>query len=55
LRAAPFSRSPTSCPPRPPPHRAVGVFFEGVMTSGVPAEATLQAVQASIVAAGYGA
>jgi hypothetical protein len=30
-----------------------GTFYEGVMTSGYPAEATIEAVQANIVAAGY--
>jgi hypothetical protein len=33
---------------------AVGTFYEGVMTSGYPSAATENAVQASIVAAGYG-
>jgi hypothetical protein len=33
---------------------AVGTFFEGVMTSGYPPDATEDAVQANIVAAGYG-
>ena len=32
-----------------------GTFYEGVMTSGYPSAATENAVQASIVAAGYGA
>jgi len=33
---------------------AAGTFYEGVMTSGYPSDATENAVQASIVAAGYG-
>jgi non-reducing end alpha-L-arabinofuranosidase len=33
---------------------AVGTFFEGVMTTGYPTDATEDAVQANIVAAGYG-
>jgi hypothetical protein len=33
---------------------AAGTFYEGVMTSGYPSDATDNAVQASIVAAGYG-
>jgi hypothetical protein len=33
---------------------AVGSFFEGCMTSGYPSDATDDAVQANIVAAGYG-
>ncbi|HXR65506.1 MAG TPA: arabinofuranosidase catalytic domain-containing protein, partial [Ktedonobacteraceae bacterium] len=33
---------------------AAGSFFEGAMTSGYPSDATESAVQASIVAAGYG-
>jgi hypothetical protein len=33
---------------------AAGSFFEGAMTSGYPSDATENAVQASIVAAGYG-
>jgi hypothetical protein len=33
---------------------AVGTFFEGVMTTGYPSDATEDAVQANIVAAGYG-
>jgi hypothetical protein len=33
---------------------AAGSFFEGVMTSGYPTDATEDAVQANIVAAGYG-
>ena len=32
---------------------AVGTFYEGVMTSGYPSDATENAVQANIVAAGY--
>jgi non-reducing end alpha-L-arabinofuranosidase len=32
---------------------AVGTFYEGVMTSGFPSDATEDAVQANIVAAGY--
>jgi len=31
-----------------------GTFFEGAMTSGVPSDATDDAVQANITAAGYG-
>jgi hypothetical protein len=31
-----------------------GTFFEGAMTSGNPSDATDEAVQANIVAAGYG-
>jgi len=34
-------------------HGAVGTFYEGVMTSGYPSDATENAVQANIVAAGY--
>jgi non-reducing end alpha-L-arabinofuranosidase len=34
-------------------NNGVGSFFEGVMTSGYPSDATDNAVQASIVAAGY--
>ncbi len=33
---------------------AAGTFYEGVMTSGYPSDATDNAVQANIVAAGYG-
>jgi hypothetical protein len=33
---------------------ARGNFFEGVMTSGASSDATDEAVQANIVAAGYG-
>jgi hypothetical protein len=33
---------------------AAGEFFEGVMTTGAATVATLNAVQANIVAAGYG-
>jgi hypothetical protein len=33
---------------------ATGTFFEGAMTSGYPSDATEDAVQANIVAAGYG-
>ena len=33
---------------------AAGTFYEGVMTSGYPTDATEDAVQANIVAAGYG-
>ena len=33
---------------------AIGTFFEGVMTSGYPTDAVEDAVQANIVAAGYG-
>ncbi|KAF5310905.1 hypothetical protein D9619_008236 [Psilocybe cf. subviscida] len=36
-------------------NRAQGTFYEGVMTSGFPSDATENAVQANIVAAGYGA
>ena len=36
-------------------HGAVGTFYEGVMTSGYPSDATENSVQANIVAAGYGA
>jgi hypothetical protein len=32
---------------------AAGTFYEGVMTSGYPSDATENAVQANIVAAGY--
>ena len=32
---------------------AQGTFYEGVMTSGYPSDATENAVQANIVAAGY--
>ncbi len=35
-------------------HGSAGTFYEGVMTSGYPSDATDSAVQASIVAAGYG-
>lgn len=35
-------------------HAAEGTFFEGVMTAGVPTDAADDAVQANIVAAGYG-
>jgi non-reducing end alpha-L-arabinofuranosidase len=35
-------------------HGATGTFYEGVMTSGYPSDSTESAVQASIVAAGYG-
>ncbi|MFF5289436.1 arabinofuranosidase catalytic domain-containing protein [Paractinoplanes globisporus] len=34
---------------------SAGTFYEGVMTSGYPTDATENAVQANIVAAGYGA
>jgi hypothetical protein len=34
---------------------SIGSFFEGVMTAGVPSDATENAVQANIVAVGYGA
>jgi hypothetical protein len=34
---------------------SAGTFYEGVMTSGYPSEATENSVQANIVAAGYGA
>ena len=33
---------------------SAGTFFEGAMTAGFPPEATEDAVQANIVAAGYG-
>src|SRR5882672_8089237 len=33
---------------------AIGTFFEGCMTSGYPSDATDDAVQANVVAAGYG-
>src|SRR3954468_1771138 len=33
---------------------AAGTFYEGVMTSGYPTDATEDAVQANIIAAGYG-
>jgi hypothetical protein len=32
----------------------VGIWFEGAMTMGAPPDATDEAVQANIVAAGYG-
>ena len=32
---------------------AVGTFYEGVMTSGYPSDATENSVQANITAAGY--
>ncbi len=35
-------------------HTGEGTFFEGCMTSGVPSDATDNAVQANIAAAGYG-
>lgn len=35
-------------------HTGEGTFFEGCMTSGVPSDVTDDAVQANIVAAGYG-
>ncbi|HEX6471485.1 MAG TPA: arabinofuranosidase catalytic domain-containing protein, partial [Streptosporangiaceae bacterium] len=35
-------------------HGAVGTFYEGAMTSGYPSDATENAVQASVTAAGYG-
>ena len=35
-------------------HTGIGTFFEGCMTSGNPSDATDSAVQANIVAAGYG-
>lgn len=34
---------------------AIGSFFEGVMTAGVPSDATEDSVQANIVSVGYGA
>ena len=36
-------------------HGSAGTFYEGVMTSGYPTDATENAVQANVVAAGYGA
>jgi hypothetical protein len=33
---------------------SAGLFFEGAMTAGVPSDATESAVQANVVAAGYG-
>jgi hypothetical protein len=35
-------------------HTGMGIFFEGAMTKGYPTDATEDAVQANIVAAGYG-
>src|SRR5947208_716062 len=35
-------------------HGSAGTFYEGVMTSGYPSDATENAVQSNIVAAGYG-
>jgi len=35
-------------------HTGEGTFFEGCMTSGYPSDVTDTAVQANIVAAGYG-
>lgn len=35
-------------------HSGMGIFFEGAMTKGYPSDATEDAVQANIVAAGYG-
>jgi hypothetical protein len=35
-------------------HTGEGTFFEGCMTTGVPNDATDDAVHANIVAAGYG-
>lgn len=35
-------------------HAGTGTFFEGAMTSGNPPDAADDAVQANIVAAGYG-
>jgi hypothetical protein len=35
-------------------NRAVGTFYEGAIVQGVPSDATDAAVQANIVAAGYG-
>ena len=37
-----------------PPVGGQGNFYEGVMTMGAASEATTNAVQANIVAAGYG-
>jgi hypothetical protein len=34
---------------------SIGSFFEGVMTAGVPSSATMNAVQANVVSAGYAA
>src|SRR4051794_22983755 len=36
-------------------HGSAGTFYEGVMTSGYPSDATENAVQSNITAAGYGA
>jgi hypothetical protein len=33
---------------------SVGTFFEGCITAGLPSDATDEAIQANIVAAGYG-
>ncbi|MEU2778388.1 lectin, partial [Streptomyces sp. NPDC007162] len=41
-------------PPGPPRVSGQGEFFEGAMTAGYPSDATENAVQASITAAGYG-
>jgi len=35
-------------------HTGEGTFFEGAMTSGMPTDATENAIQANIIAAGYG-
>jgi len=35
-------------------HTGEGTFFEGCLTAGVPSDAVDDAVQANIVAAGYG-
>lgn len=35
-------------------HTGMGIFFEGAMTRGYPSDATEDAIQANIVAAGYG-
>jgi hypothetical protein len=35
-------------------HGSAGTFYEGVMTSGYPSDSADNAVQANIVAAGYG-
>ena len=35
-------------------NRAIGTFYEGAIVQGIPSSETDQAVQANIVAAGYG-
>ena len=37
-----------------PSNTGEGTFFEGCMTAGVPPDTSNEAVQANIVAAGYG-